>query len=386
MDINAGECFFESDHHELISLLYDGITNKQGFFPFLRKFVEVFEGHSASFSIYDTLENSLLGAWTLNIPDEAFEFYAEHVSHRDVLVQKALEVRKQGQLRFVASNLDLGPDIKRIRKETRVEEWLESYGADEAAGAIAFLDGHYMNFFGMQRSAAQPAFTREELSLFNRFLPHVIRSVDLYTRMLRGGVQPTAEQLALNHVDRGLLVVDTTYRVVFKNALADEILEKSVGFKLNEKSGVVSYQDPAGANQFSCFLTRAVNASLEGRDIEDGVFHVRRRNINLTVVISALQGADDSVAERGGVLISIYDWNHQPALNTQLVKTLFGLTEAELRVAEALLCGNSLVEIADTLSRSRETVKTHLNALFRKTDTRRQGELISLLSRSSFSS
>lgn len=385
MDTNAGEHFFESDHHELISLLYDGITNKQGFFPFLRKFVEVFEGHSASFAIYDTLENSLLGAWTFNIPDEALEFYAEHVSHRDALIQTALEVRKQGQLRFVASNLDLGPDRERIRKETRAEEWLESYGADEAVGAIAFLDGNYLNFFGMQRSAVQPAFTREELSLFNRFLPHVNRSIDLYTRLLRGGGQPTAEQLALNHVNRGLLVVDTTYRVVFKNALADEILEKSVGFKLNE-SGVVSYQDPAGANQFSYLLTLAVNASLEGRDIEDGVFHVRRRNINLTVVISALQGADDSVAERGGVLISIYDWNHQPALNTELVKTLFGLTEAELRVAEALLCGNSLVEIANTLNRSRETVKTHLNALFRKTDTRRQGELISLLSRSSFSS
>lgn len=385
MDINADECFFESDHHELISLLYDGITNKQGFFPFLRKFVDVFDGHSASFAIYDTLENSLLGAWTLNIPDEALEFYTKHVSHRDALIQTALEVRKQGQLRFVASNLDLGPDRERIRKETRAEEWLQSYGADEAVGAIAFLDGNYLNFFGMQRSAVQPAFTREELNLFNRFLPHVNRSIDLYTRLLRGGVQPTAEQLALNHVNRGLLVCDTTYRVVFKNALADEILEKSVGFKLNE-SGVVSYQDPAGGNQFSYLLTLAVNASLEGRDIEDGVFHVRRRNINLTVVISALQGADDNATERGGVLISIYDWNHQPALNTQLVKTLFGLTEAELRVAEALLCGNSLVEIADTLSRSRETVKTHLNALFRKTDTRRQGELISLLSRSSFSS
>jgi len=40
-----------------------------------------------------------------------------------------------------------------------------------------------------------------------------------------------------------------------------------------------------------------------------------------------------------------------------------------------------LSDIAVTSGRSRETVKYHLNNIFRKTGTSRQGELVSLLSR-----
>src|SRR5690606_1764818 len=83
------EAFFSHEYHELIGLIYDAVTAEQGFFPFLHRFVQTFQGHSASFAIYNSAENSLVGAWTMNIPEEALRFYSEHVSHRDVLVERA---------------------------------------------------------------------------------------------------------------------------------------------------------------------------------------------------------------------------------------------------------------------------------------------------------
>lgn len=84
MHCSDREGFFNHDFHELIGLIYDSVTSEQGFFPFLQRFIQVFNGHSASFAIYNTAENALLGAWTVNIPEEALRFYSEHVSHRDV--------------------------------------------------------------------------------------------------------------------------------------------------------------------------------------------------------------------------------------------------------------------------------------------------------------
>lgn len=68
-----------------------------------------------------------------------------------------------------------------------------------------------------------------------------------------------------------------------------------------------------------------------------------------------------------------------------LIQEAFGFTDAEAQVASQLLKGMSLSDIAESTSRSRETVKSHLKSLFKKTGTRRQAELVSLLSRTCFS-
>jgi DNA-binding CsgD family transcriptional regulator len=81
------------------------------------------------------------------------------------------------------------------------------------------------------------------------------------------------------------------------------------------------------------------------------------------------------------VLVTLHDWSWSNEINDDLLKSLFDLTDAEAGVAAELVGGQSLSDIAVTSGRSRETVKYHLNNIFRKTGTSRQGELVSLLSR-----
>ena len=366
--------------HELIALIYESVTDQQGFFPFLRRFIEVFQGHSASFSIYNIRTSTLVGTWTVNIPDEALAFYSEHVSHRDVLVETALQAKRDGELRFIASNLDLGPDSDRLREETRAGEWLESYGATEAAGAIAYHDGSYLNFFGIQRNQQQPEFTRHELRVFDQFLPHINRAVDLYTRLSHQSSKPVAERLALERVNRGILVCDAAFRVVFSNAMADDILARDAGLRLDAERTLIA-RGAGRLKQFAILLAGAVEDSISDRDGPDRILQLHHGKQRLTVAITPLLGDGGDGSSGKGALITLHDWNIQPEFNPELFRDAFNLTEAESQVALQLMEGLSLKEIADLSGRSRETVKYHLNSLFRKTGTRRQGALICLLSR-----
>ena len=61
------------------------------------------------------------------------------------------------------------------------------------------------------------------------------------------------------------------------------------------------------------------------------------------------------------------------------MRRLYGLTQAEAEVAVRVLRGDGLKPIADELSVSLATVKTHLQHVFDKTDTHRQAELVRLL-------
>tara|TARA_Y100001933_G_C19002807_1_gene565331 strand:+ start:2495 stop:3661 length:1167 start_codon:yes stop_codon:yes gene_type:complete len=378
------EDFFSHDYHELIGLIYDAVTSEHGFFPFLNRFIQIFHGHSASFAIYDTAENSLVGAWTVNIPDEALRFYSEHVSHQDVLVERAMSVYHQGECRFVASNLDLGPDVKRLRRDTRAEEWLESYGASEAAGAVAYMEGHYLNFFGVQRSPEQPAFSYEELTVFDGFLPHLHRAVGLYTRLMQKRCGDAVERLVLERFNRGIIICDASFRVAFRNAKAEEILAGNGGLRINDE-GTLTAQGNESARQFAILLSSAVEASIARRELEDQVFNLEQGEQRITLVVTPLLGRTNADSTARGALVTLHDWSWNPEVNEELLRSLFDLTDAEAAVASELLNGQSLADIAQSSGRSRETVKYHLNSIFRKTRTRRQGELVSLLSRAGVS-
>jgi DNA-binding CsgD family transcriptional regulator len=69
----------------------------------------------------------------------------------------------------------------------------------------------------------------------------------------------------------------------------------------------------------------------------------------------------------------------RPRLPQSSLNRLFGLTPAEAGLASRLASGESLASAADALGMAKETARVHLRAVFTKTDTHRQAELVSLL-------
>ena len=67
-----------------------------------------------------------------------------------------------------------------------------------------------------------------------------------------------------------------------------------------------------------------------------------------------------------------------PPPNSFRLQISFGMTPAETRLADLLAYGKSLKDIGEHLHLGRETLKSQLRSLFKKTGTHRQGELIAL--------
>lgn len=375
--------FFNPDYHDLIGLIYDSVNNKDGFFPFLRRFVDVFDGHSSSFSIYDVKAQAILGAWVVNMPDEALEFYAEHISGKDILLEAAMRTREEKGSSFVATNLDLGDDAETLMLSTKSRAWLNTYGAAEAAGAITYQDGHYLNFFAIQRSPEQAIFTREQLAVFNLFLPHLNRAVELYTKMAELNAGYNHERLALHSVQRGIVVCDSSYKVVFKNAAAETIFNSDKGIQLHP-GNILGFSDKEFGKRFSFQLIKAMKVSIESDNGEEIVMSYHNKKENITIVMAPLTSAEQEPGQshRGGVMLNFYDWSVRPTINIEALQQFFQLTPAEAKISALLLQGLGGKEIAEQIQRSRETVKSQLQSIFRKTNTSRQSELVALLSTS----
>ena len=84
---------------------------------------------------------------------------------------------------------------------------------------------------------------------------------------------------------------------------------------------------------------------------------------------------------RGAAAVFVATDSAQPAMKLAPVAEVFGLSEAETRVLERLMQGDSLPAAAASLGISHNTAKTHLSRLFAKTGTQRQANLVTLVSR-----
>lgn len=78
-------------------------------------------------------------------------------------------------------------------------------------------------------------------------------------------------------------------------------------------------------------------------------------------------------------LLVIVDPDNRPQPPKDMLRNLFGLTNAEADIALRVADGQGPAAISDELSVSVATVKTHLQHVFDKTDTHRQAELVRLL-------
>jgi DNA-binding CsgD family transcriptional regulator len=93
--------------------------------------------------------------------------------------------------------------------------------------------------------------------------------------------------------------------------------------------------------------------------------------------------ADDTTAatSRSRALLNITDLEDLPVPPESLLRRLFDLTPAEVRLAQALARGDTLEHAARALGVRITTARTQLAAIFEKSETHRQAKLVALLSR-----
>ena len=109
---------------------------------------------------------------------------------------------------------------------------------------------------------------------------------------------------------------------------------------------------------------------------------VRRRGKRpLVIRVLAVAGPARTPFLGARALLVISDLQRRSSPEASLLAETFGLPPAERRLASTMATGISIERAADQLGLSRATVRNQLKAVFAKTATNRQSELVALLSR-----
>lgn len=219
--------------------------------------------------------------------------------------------------------------------------------------------------------------TPENVELVRSLLPHLQQALCIQIHV-DDVVQRSSDVALVSEVfGQAVVVVRPGGWVVGVNAAAEAVLRSADGVQI--RHGRIEAMTAAAEAQLQTGIAHALARG--PIDVWGGSFRCARPSGRRPYVVHVLPG--DRVATAtprpDRALIVIVDPERHPEPPAALLRHLYGLTNNEARVALMVTRAEGLQPIADELSVSMTTVKTHLRHVFDKTGTRRQAELVRLL-------
>ena len=227
------------------------------------------------------------------------------------------------------------------------------------------------------RSAGHP--TRDEIALYARIFHHIERALLLAWR-LDGAPLGTADaDLLLEQTSNGVVLLDRAGRVLFANRAVRTVAARDDAFALSgEAIAALRQDDDETLQRLIASPARAETAQPLQRG---GAMRLPRRSgrRDYAILVTPLPGRSGPFAPLApAVTVTIADPAASPSSGA-LLRDVYRLTPAETRLAARLAQGETPREAADELGVGIKTVREHLSALLRKTETRRQAELVRLI-------
>jgi DNA-binding CsgD family transcriptional regulator/PAS domain-containing protein len=259
-------------------------------------------------------------------------------------------------------------------------EWIEPQGIVDAIGVNLEKGVMRASMLNFRMDASYGIVDEAALQRTRLIVPHFQRAVAIGRLFDQSKTVEAVLTETLDGLEAGVFLLDAQKRIVFANALAQNILAE--GKILRENGQALAAVLPEADRLFQEVLAAAergddgvgakgVAVPLSGSSNDRWFAHVlpltsgQRRQAGATYCATAAVYVRKSPLEGPTPL--------------EAIAKLYKLTASEVRILHAVLKLGSVKAMAETLGISQATVKTHLHNLFRKTDTNRRSDLVKLV-------
>lgn len=257
-------------------------------------------------------------------------------------------------------------------KEYRAyRDYLALAGGEQVLGVDLRLTGGVEARFRVMRTADRPDFAKSDRERMQALVPHLRIAAALFEKLQFAGAQRSIFQSATERLGFGVVVLDREQQIVSTNALAEQFLADKEG--LRRRGGRIVFDAPAAA--------RAIADALAPVGAGDCAYRFIIARPTLGDLTATLRPIDLPAIHSGTGALALFlsRPGAEQAIDAAALIAIFGLTTAEARLAATLPGARTLGEAAARLGVSANTAKTQLSAVFQKTGTHRQAELVAKL-------
>ncbi|TXN63852.1 LuxR C-terminal-related transcriptional regulator [Methylobacterium sp. WL6] len=250
--------------------------------------------------------------------------------------------------------------------------FLRARGLGWCTGVAIPTVGEDAVIFSWERAFAAGPFTPETVRALDPLRAHLARAGLIATRL--GLAQARSVVSALDLLGLPAAVLSPGNRVIAANGLFAGLVPSVA----QDRSDRVHLTDPRADG----LLVRALAAPVQAGDpntVASIPIAARADRGAMIAHLVPVRGAARDVFAAAATILVVADLRQGRALPAELMQGLFDLTPAEARVARGLTNGHTVGTLADVHGVSSATIRTQLKAIFAKTGTARQADLVAML-------
>jgi DNA-binding CsgD family transcriptional regulator len=260
-------------------------------------------------------------------------------------------------------------------------EYFQPRGAGESLCCLFAVEGPRIGTLVLVRKLGSPKASGDIRRQLDRLVAHLDRAIRITRRFASLATEIVVARSVLDTLDEPLCCIDDSGLIrrtneAFRKKLQDKQVVSDKNGKLQFSSSRVNVEVMRAVRE-CCSIANAVY----GQDSDAKLtFSVRKKDGTTAFVTVAPLVAGSAHSWAGGpcALLRIDEFNAHPS--PERLGQALGLTAAEARLVSTLCQGGPLASAAKENGVTLNTAKTHLAAVFGKTGTKRQSELIALVS------
>lgn len=355
---------------EMLEVLHESAIEPEGWAPVLRALARHLRADLSTLHSYDHATGGGHCEPGIGIDASQARRYTEHYS-----AINAWKVRRRnpGRLREVLLGSEVIDDAEFARTEY-YNDWVRPLGCFYSIGTVVERAGPGVTTVTLLRSRQAGDFGPEEAELLSRLAPHLQRTIVLRKRLMAAASARTVTLEVLDQLSIGVFLVRSEGRLVHANRMGRRLLAAGDGLRPN--GGHLEATDSAAAARLAAEIA-ACGCTTRLAEIVPRVIAIPRDTE--APLFAAVARLPATLSELADAAVLVSEPRHSNGADDEaLLRSLFGLTTAEARLALVIATGSSLSLAAENLGISRETARTHLKRALAKTGARRQAELVRL--------
>jgi DNA-binding CsgD family transcriptional regulator len=305
------------------------------------------------------------------VDDEFRTYFAEGWHMADLRAERGVPLALTGQKVIIDQDIVTPEEMRRL---PYYNDLLAPHGF-RWFGAVAFRAGPALWALSIQRTIREGPFDPRDKPLLAGLSQRLSEAAALSTAIGRQILMGATG--ALNAVRQPAVAIDRFGFVLEANTCAEALFDDQIRVKERR----LHVGDMAARSALDDFYDRLRNTS-DLVPLPCEPIAVRRRD-NGPVILRILPVPPAARVPFLGAraIVTLTAVAPRPGPHAGLLTGAFGLTPAEARLASIIAEGRTPEHAAEELKVTKATVRNHLKAVFAKTETRRQSELVALLSR-----
>lgn len=264
-----------------------------------------------------------------------------------------------------------------MNRDAFYADFLAPVGYRYFIGAILTVNDRESSLFSVQRATRQGHVGERERALMRRLAPHLQRAHDMAKRFRGAERRTDAFERALDWLTDGAALLRKDGQVLYANAAFDVIAQRDDGLRIVK--GAIELAAPRAHARFATALAAIGRLRSGETDAANPADFPAPRAAGMPAYILSLRpliGARMTQQRHDPVaVVFVRDPLGRNSAATRMLRELFGFTEAEANLAQALQSGVPLGDYARENAVTLNTVYTHLRRIKEKTGCTRIAKL-----------